>query len=223
MAHHWLRATEQTVKLGLIDRSDPPVLSIESGDEVSIETWGGWGNAVDETTTLDDVMGQAVTLADRGPHDLTGPIEAAGARSGQVLRVDVLELSPAAHGTNLIVPGEVGVGLLPDMFAEGALRHYTLDLETHERRARAGADGTAGAVSRLHGGRAARRWPHSSIPPGRHGGNIDLKDLVVGSTLYLPIFNDGAMFYAGDGHALQGNGEVDVSALEVASRRRACA
>ena len=57
--------------------------------------------------------------------------------------------------------------------------------------------------------------PHNSIPPGRHGGNIDLKDLVVGSTLYLPIYNDGAMFYAGDGHALQGNGEVDVSALEV--------
>ena len=51
MRHHWLRATEQTVKLGLIDRTDPPVLSIESGDEVSIETWSGWGNAIDETTS----------------------------------------------------------------------------------------------------------------------------------------------------------------------------
>ncbi len=215
MSHHWLSATEQTVKLGLIDRTDPPVLSIESGDEVSIETWSGWGNSVDETTSLEDVMIKAATLAERGPHDLTGPIGVSGARPGQVLRVDVVELRPAPHASNLIVPGEVGVGLLPDLFPDGALRHYTLDLETMSVEL---APGLTAPLAPFLGFMAVAPpddGPHNSIPPGRHGGNIDLKDLVVESTLYLPIFNDGAMFYAGDGHALQGNGEVDVSALEV--------
>lgn len=215
MSHHWLRATEQTVKLGLIDRTDPPVLSIESGDEVSIETWSGWGNSVDETTSLEDVMIKAATLAEHGPHDLTGPIEVSGARPGQVLRVDVLELRPAPHASNLIVPGEVGVGLLPELFPAGALRHYTLDLETMSVEL---APGLTAPLAPFLGFMAVAPpddGPHNSIPPGRHGGNIDLKDLVAGSTLYLPIYNNGAMFYAGDGHALQGNGEVDVSALEV--------
>jgi acetamidase/formamidase len=215
MTHHWLRASDRTVRLGLIDRGDPPVLSIESGDEVSIETWGGWGNAIDDTTTLDDVMGLTVTLADRGPHDLTGPVTIAGARPGQVLRVDVLELRPAAHGTNLIVPGEVGVGLLPDMFPQGSIHHYALDLE---RMTVELAPGLVAPLAPFLGFLAVAPrddGPHSSIPPGPHGGNIDLKDLVVGATLYLPIWNDGALFYAGDGHALQGNGEVDVTALEV--------
>jgi acetamidase/formamidase len=215
MAHHWLRASDRTVKLGLIDRSDQPVLSIESGDEVSIETWGGWGNAIDETTTLDDVMGLAATLADRGPHDLTGPIAIVGAQPGQVLRVDVLELRPAAHGTNLVVPGGAGVGLLPDMFPQGAIRHYALDLD---RMTVELAPGLVAPLAPFLGFMAVAPrddGPHNSIPPGPHGGNIDLKDLVAGTTLYLPIWNDGALFYAGDGHALQGNGEVDVTALEV--------
>lgn len=215
MGHHWLRATDETVRLGVIDRSYPPVLSIESGDEVSLETWSGWGDSIDESSTLDDVMIKAATLGERGPHDLTGPIAVAGAEPGQVLRVDVLELRPNEHATNLVVPGEIGVGLLPDLFPQGALRHYTLDREamtvelTPELTARLSPFLGFMAVAPPDDG------PHNSIPPGPHGGNIDLKDLVAGATLFLPIFNDGALFYAGDGHALQGNGEVDVSALEV--------
>lgn len=216
MPHHWLRASEETVKLGAIDRTDLPVLTIESGDEVSIETWSGWGNAIGPQSTLDDVMRHAATLGERGPHDLTGPIAISGARQGQVLRVDVLELRPDRHATNLVVPGAVGVGLLPGLFPEGVLRHYTLDLETMSVELFPGLHAELApflgfmAVAPPDGG------PHNSIPPGRHGGNIDLKDLVAGSTLYLPIWNDGALFYAGDGHALQGNGEADVTALEVA-------
>lgn len=215
MPHHWLRATEETVKLGVIDRTDPAVLSIQSGDEVSIETWSGWGNSVKETTSLDEVLIMAATMQERGPHDLTGPIEISGAKPGQVLRVDVLELKPAPHATNLTVPGAIGVGLLPEVFPDGAIRHYTLDLESMSVEL---APGLTAALAPFLGFMAVAPpddGPHNSIPPGRHGGNIDLKDLVAGATLYLPIYNDGALFYAGDGHALQGNGEVDVSALEV--------
>jgi acetamidase/formamidase len=215
MAQHRLNATEQTVRVGLIDRGDPPVLEIASGDEVSFETWGGFGNAIDETTTLDDVLRLAGSLGEAGPHDVTGPVAIAGARAGQVLRVDVLELRPAPTGTNLTVPGAVGVGLLPELFPEGAIRHYPLDLDAMTVEL---APGITAALAPFLGFMAVAPpgdGPHSTLPPGRHGGNIDLKDLVAGSTLYLPIWNDGALFYAGDGHALQGNGEVDVTALEI--------
>lgn len=215
MRHHWLRASDETVKLGLIDRSYPPVLRIESGDEVSIETWSGWGNAIGETSTLDELMAKAATIGERGPHDLTGPIEVAGASVGQVLRVDVLELRPTRHGTNAVIPGEVGVGLLPDAFPQGALRHYTLDRETMSVQLTPGLTAPLAPFLGFMAVAPGDDGPHNSIPPGPHGGNIDLKELVVGTTLFLPIFNDGALFYAGDGHALQGNGEVDVSALEV--------
>lgn len=215
MHHHRLPATEQTVKLGLVDRTDTPVLRIDSGDEVSIETWSGWGNSINEGSTLEEVMGKAATLAERGPHDVTGPIAVSGAKAGQVLRVDVVRLTPAPHATNLIVPGAVGVGLLPERFPEGQLRHYTLDPETMT--VELGPRMTV-PISPFLGFMAVAPpddGPHNSIPPGRHGGNLDLKDLTIGSTLYLPIWNDEALFYAGDGHALQGNGEIDVTALEI--------
>jgi acetamidase/formamidase len=213
--HHRLKATPETVKLGAINRTDPPVLTIESGDEVSIETWSGWGNSIDEKCTLDDVLRLAATLGERGPHDLTGPIAVSGARQGQVLRVEILELKPAPHATNLVVPGVVGVGLLPDRFPEGTLRHYTLELDTMRVELFPGVSAPLAPFLGFMSVAPPDDGPHNSIPPGRHGGNIDLKDLVEGATLYLPIWNDDALFYAGDGHALQGNGEVDVTALEV--------
>ena len=212
--HHWLRASAETVKLGLIERTDAPVLSVESGDEVSFETWSGWGNSIGPSTTIEDVMLRAATLGEAGPHDVTGPVEVRGARAGDVLRVDVLELRPHPHATNVTVPGAVGVGLLPEMFPDGVMRHYTLNLE---RATVELAPGLTVPVEPFLGFMAVAPrddGPHNSIPPGPHGGNIDLKDLTVGSTLYLPIWNDGALFYAGDGHARQGNGELNVTALE---------
>ena len=215
MAHHWLRATRETVKTGVIDRSDQPVLEIRSGDEVSLETWSGWGNAIGETSTLEDVMRLAGSLHEVGPHDVTGPIAISGARAGQVLRVDVLELRPEATATNLTVPGVVGVGLLPELFPEGALRHYQLDLEAMTVELAPGLTAPLAPFLGFMAVAPREEGPHNTIPPGPHGGNIDLKDLVAGSSLYLPIWNDEALFYAGDGHARQGNGEVDVTALEI--------
>jgi acetamidase/formamidase len=212
--HHWLRATPENVKLGVVDRSDATVLSVDSGDEVSFETWSGWGNSIGPETTLDDVMRGAATLAEAGPHDLTGPVEVRGASAGDVLRVDVLELRPRTHATNVTIPGVAGVGLLPDLFPEGAFRHFELDPDGMTV---ALAPGLTVPIAPFLGFLAVApeaEGPHNSIPPGSHGGNIDLKDLTVGSTLYLPVWKDGASFYVGDGHARQGNGEVNVTALE---------
>jgi|RhiMetdeSRZDD1v2_1073273.scaffolds.fasta_scaffold106909_3 acetamidase/formamidase len=214
--HHWLKATAETVKLGLIDRTDAPVLSVESGDEVSFAIWTGWGNSIGPSTTIEDVMRGAATIGEAGPHDVTGPVEVRGARAGDILRVDVIALRPARHATNVTIPGAVGVGLLPDMFPEGVMRHYELDLERGTVEL---APGLTVPLEPFLGFMAVAPrddGPHNSIPPGPHGGNIDLKDLTVGSTLYLPVWNDGALFYAGDGHARQGNGELNVTALEAA-------
>ena len=151
-----------------------------------------------------------------GPHDLTGPVEVRGAQAGDVLRVDVLALTPSSRATNVTVPGAVGVGLLPDLFEEGVMRHYELDRK--RMTVELLPDVNVPLTPFLGFMAVAPRdpGPHNSIPPGPHGGNIDLKDLTVGSTLYLPIWKDGAGFYAGDGHARQGNGEVNVTALEAA-------
>ena len=192
------------------------MLSVDSGDEVSFETWSGWGNSIDATTTIEDVMQLAGGLGETGPHDLTGPVEVRGAQTGDVLRVDVLALIPGPRATNVTVPGAVGVGLLPELFAEGVMRHYELDRE--RMTVQLLPDLTIPLAPFLGFMAVAPRdpGPHNSIPPGPHGGNIDLKDLTVGSTLYLPIWKNGAGFYAGDGHARQGNGEVNVTALEAA-------
>lgn len=213
--HHWLTATAETVRTGVVDRADPPVLEIDSGDEVSIETWSGFGNAIGASTTLEEIMRLAGALETVGPHDVTGPIAVRGARTGQVLRVDVLELHPEPAATNLIVPGIAGVGLLPELFPEGALRHYALDLDAMTVELEPGLCAPLAPFLGFMAVAPREAGPHNTIPPGPHGGNIDLKDLVVGTSLYLPIWNDGALFWAGDGHALQGNGEVDVTALEV--------
>ena len=214
--HHWLRASTETVRLGLIDRSDPSVLLIGSGDEVSFETWSGWGNSIGPETTIEDVMQLAGSLGEAGPHDVTGPVEILDARAGDVLRVDVLVLTPGPRATNVTVPGAVGVGLLPELFAEGVMRHYELDRERMTVELLPDLRVPLGPFLGFMAVAPRDPGPHNSIPPGPHGGNIDLKDLTVGSTLYLPIWKDGAGFYAGDGHALQGNGEVNVTALEAA-------
>lgn len=212
---HNLPATEETVRVGVIDQAFPPVLSVDSGDTVSVETWNAWGNSITPQTTMDDVMELLDKFSEVGPHDLTGPIEIRGAKPSQVLRVDILKLVPRTHGFNIILPGEVGAGLLPERFPNGEIRHYELDLETMTTAFASGVQlplrpflGTMGVAPKEPG-------PHHSRPPRNFGGNIDVADLVEGTTLYLPVWVDGALFYLGDAHGCQGDGEVNLTALEI--------
>src|SRR5262249_48957206 len=163
-------------------------------------------------STHADVLG-------RGPfrgHPLTGPVRVRGAAPGDTLVVEVLEMEAAADfGWTAIRPGR---GLLPEAaFAKPHLVVWDVSDDACARLGRhiavplAPFPGVMGTALDEPGG-------HSTMPPRKNGGNMDIKLLSVGSTLYLPVWVEGALFSVGDGHGAQGDGEVCVTAVEMAAR-----
>lgn len=191
------------------DNSLPPVLTIDSGTEVSFDLLDGGHNQFTATSTTADMA--AFDLAFTDP--ALGPIYINGAEPGDVLKVEFLALDPAPYGWTAIFPD---FGLLADEFPAPALKIW--DLETHR------ADGYAVFKEGIHvpikpflgvvGVARAEAGPFSTIPPYETGGNIDTKHITAGSTLYLPIKVAGALFSCGDGHAAQGDGECCGTAIE---------
>jgi acetamidase/formamidase len=190
------------------DNSLAPRLSIQSGDAVVFETRDAGDGHFPPGAGTDALRSYEF----RG-HPLTGPVLVEGAVPGDVLQVDVLEVRPAAHGWTAILPG---FGLLPEDFPEPYLRTWDLTGGTHAAlgdRFRIPLDPFCGVM----GVAVAEAGEHSTMPPRRTGGNIDIKQVVVGASLYLPVEVDGALFSVGDAHAAQGDGEVCVSAIEMSS------
>lgn len=215
LVHH-LSAGPEAVRVGVIDPTAPPVLNIASGDEVVLSTWGHWGNQVTPDIGMSDFPRLRSMFPEAlGPHSITGPIFVDGAEPGDGLSIEVLELVPAAHGFNLVVAQPRGRGVLRERFPEGSIRHFVLD-RTSMTTTLAGGRVTLPLRPFLGimGVAPAEDGPRSTVEPGPFGGNIDLSELVVGSTLLLPVFRAGAGFYCGDAHALQGDGEVNQTAIE---------
>jgi acetamidase/formamidase len=219
MSTHFLPASHDTVRVGLIDRAFAPVLEIDDGDELVVETWGMWGDAIKPGATFAQAMEQRRAHAGRGPHSLTGPVAVRGARAGMSLRVDVLELQLGPHGFNMILPRGQTRGLLADEFEHGEIRHFALDRRTMTTELVPGITLPLRPFLGIMGVAPAGPEPHISSVPGPFGGNIDCPDLVAGSTLFLPVWVDQALFYAGDAHAMQGCGEVNQTALETTMER----
>jgi acetamidase/formamidase len=144
-------------------------------------------------------------------HPLTGPIAVRGARPGDALRIEILDLVPGDLGHTAFSPGR---GLLPDDFPEPYLKMWDLDGQWAELRpgVRIPLEPFLGVM----GVALAEPGEHSTIPPRKTGGNMDIKQLTAGTTLYLPVAVDDAIFSAGDGHAAQGDGEVCITAIETA-------
>jgi acetamidase/formamidase len=219
MALHHLSATPETVRRGTFDASFPPVLTVESGDTVVIECISGRreilpsiGSGLPIPPALERVL--AARISGNAGHLLTGPVAVAGAEPGDMLeiRIDAIELG-ADWGYNVIRPL---AGTLPEDFHETTLTHLRVD------RAR--------KVCVLPWGRELPLAPFFGVmgvaPPAAfgtigskeprvHGGNLDNKELTAGSTLFLPVWAAGGCFSAGDGHGVQGDGEVCVTALEM--------
>ncbi len=190
------------------DNSLAPRLTAQSGDTVVFDTRdAGDGHFPADAST------EALFSYEFRGHPLTGPVLIEGARPGDVLQVDVLEVRPAAHGWTAILPG---FGLLPEDFPDPYLRIWDLTNATHASlgdRIRVPLDPFCGVM----GLAVAEPGEHSTMPPRRTGGNIDIKQLVAGASLYLPVEVEGALFSVGDAHAAQGDGEVCVSAIEMSS------
>jgi acetamidase/formamidase len=187
------------------DRSIPPRLHIHSGDEVAYECVDASGGQVHPGMTIQDYVAIDRTRI----HALTGPVWIDGAEPGDVLEVDVLATRHADWGWSSVLEG---LGFLKDRFRDPYLFHWQLDGESTASLAPAVVPlrpflGVMG-VARAEDGNFRTR------PPGPFGGNLDVRELCAGSRLYLPVFNPGALFSCGDGHAAQGDGEVCINGIE---------
>jgi acetamidase/formamidase len=228
-AEHTLMPTPQTVHIGHFSPTLKPVLTIESGDIVVLES------AVNLAPNIVDASGVVPPSAvpqyvrdiysevkDRGPagHILTGPIAVNGAMPGDVLEVRILEVDLAVdYGHNRFRPY---AGTLPEEFTTTWQRIIPID---RQRKSAAVAKGVVVPATRPFFGTMglapdATLGRISSGPPGVHTGNLDNKDLAGGTILYMPVHVAGGNFSAGDGHAAQGHGEVDVTAIETGLRGR---
>ncbi len=220
MTHHILKATKETVHLGGFSHLLEPALTIDSGDTVDVETYTGYyvyDKAPPEFITPEflDIcqnLPQERKVAG-GPHLLTGPIYVRGAEPGDVLEVKLAAIKPSLPvGFNAI---RTGWGALPHQFNQPALRFIPLDLENNIAEFPVNS-GIKIPLKPFFGilGVATPEAMRNSVPPGYYGGNIDNRELLAGSRIFLPIFVPGALFSIGDGHSAQGDGEVNVTAIE---------
>ena len=217
---HTLTARPETCHWGYFDASLEPALTVQSGEDVTIETVSGGPAQIPAQDAGFYIPPELFDIHARAPrqepgHVLTGPVAVAGARPGSVLQVDILEVALRQDwGWNIIRPL---AGTLPDDFQHSRLEIIPLDPATATARLSWGLTLPLSPFFGVMGVAPPPTWGRiSTIQPRAHGGNIDNKELVAGTTLYLPVFADGALFSCGDGHGAQGDGEVCVTAIETA-------
>ncbi|MGH2463373.1 MAG: acetamidase/formamidase family protein [Candidatus Limnocylindria bacterium] len=192
------------------DPAIPPVASVGSGAVVEFDCLDASFGQLTAASTTDDIS----TLDFARVDQVNGPVEVGGAEPGDTLQIDLLEFSPADWGWTASIPG---FGLLADEFPEAAYKVTRLPPGASRVEYWPGIHlplaPFCGEV-----GVAPETGPRSTIPPDLHGGNMDTRHLVAGSTLFLPVFVSGARLSMGDGHATQGDGEVCGTAIETPMR-----
>jgi acetamidase/formamidase len=211
---HLLPATMETTQWGWFNNAQPPVLNVNSGDTIVFETMMHSHNQVVPGTTIDQIKKLRTDHPGRGPHTLTGPVYIEGAEPGDVLKVHINKIVPRAYATNFNVPGMFGE--FPSKFPDGQVKYFYLDLDRKVAEFAPGIEIPLAPFPGTIGVARAEPGQYSSVPPGRYAGNIDVRDLTEGATLYVPVFVKGALLWTGDSHAAQGNGEINLTALETA-------
>ncbi|MDJ0552957.1 MAG: acetamidase/formamidase family protein [Microcoleaceae cyanobacterium MO_207.B10] len=220
MTHHILKANCKTVHLGGFSHQLEPALIINSGDSVDVETYTGY--YLYDQAPKDFLTPEFLEICHNlpperkvglGPHLLTGPIYINDAQPGDVLEIILENIYPSlSMGFNSI---RRGWGALPEEFTEPKLNFLPLDLEKKIAEFPP-QSGIKIPLQPFFGilGVATENTQRSSIPPGSYGGNIDCRELQIGSRIFLPVFVPGGLFSIGDGHSAQGDGEIDVTAIE---------
>lgn len=188
------------------DNGIEPVTEVEPGAVVSFETTDASGGQLNKDSTTQDV----VTLDFTKVNPVTGPIRIAGAEPGDALAVRILEFKPSGWGWTANIPG---FGLLAEDFPEAYLKTWNLN-NANAGEFLPGIHVPLKAFPGTIGVAPSEDGLHSVVPPRVCGGNMDIRDLGVGSTLYLPVQVAGALFSVGDTHAAQGDGEVCGTAIE---------
>ena len=223
MTHHHLHSSPETCHWGFFEAKLKPVLTIASGDEVTVDTISGGPDVMPDRSQfhvppeLADIHAKNERMLPG--HILTGPIAVEGALPGDVLEVEILDIQLRQDwGWNMIKPLS---GTLPDDFHELRLLNIPLDRERMVGRMPWGLDLPLKPFFGVMGVAPPPAWGRiTSLIPRAMGGNLDNKELVPGAKLYLPVFVPGALFSCGDGHGVQGDGEVCVTAIETALQGR---
>ena len=221
-AEHTLKVTPQTIAWGYYWAAAKPVLTVQSGDIVEIQTISGNPERLKEAGVPPDQIPPVLRAVyaeipqnQRGPggHLLTGPVAIEGAEPGDVLEVRIRDIRmdvPFAYNTY-----RKGAGFLADEFEGTRMKIIPLD---QKRRVGTFAPGIELPLKPFFGSMGVAppeaAGKINSAPPGIHAGNLDNKELVAGTTLFIPVHARGALFEVGDGHAGMGNGEVDITAME---------
>ena len=219
---HVVPSTKETVQLGVYDTNLPPILTIDSGDSISFpDTWSHFLNELQPGVPIDTLARLRMDNPGRGPQSIIGPIAVNNAEPGDVLEVRHKRIRSYEWGATFNNPSSVGTGLLAQDYPQGQVKYVDLDLGamtskflpniTIPLRPFQGTLGVAppdGYFPPLSPGVT------NAVPPGPHAGNLDLSELTEGSTLYIPVWKPGALLYTGDSHAVQGDGEICLSAIE---------
>jgi acetamidase/formamidase len=225
---HVVESTPQTVRLGAFDGTLPDVVQIDSGDIVVYpNTWTSFMNRFQPGATIPQMVQWRRENPTRGPHSIVGPVGVKGARPGDMLAIRFLKITPYDWGANLNNPGEFKTGALPDEFPDGQIKFIEVDVARNVAKFSPTItlplgpfQGTFGLAAPEDRDVVGRIGPGivSSVPPGQHAGNMDLRELQEGSILYVPVWQPGGKIFTGDSHALQADGEVNLTALETGMR-----
>jgi len=220
MTSHLLKASPETCHWGYFDAAQKPALRVSPGDTVRFETVSGRPEALaglpaafsapPELAAIHQVLEPTL-----GPHILTGPVAVEGAQPGDTLEIRVNAVSPRQNwGYTQFRPG---AGSLPEAFDHRCFEYIGIDEEASVARPPWGGairlapfPGVVGVAPPVSAGRI------TSIKPGEHGGNLDNKHITAGARLFLPVHVPGGLISIGDGHGVQGDGEVCITALETA-------
>ena len=228
--HHTLAATLETVQWGWLDPNEPPKLKVNSGDTVSIETMMHAHDKVKPGITMDEIVALRKANPGGGPHSMTGPIYVEGAEPGDVLEVRIRKIVPKPFGVNFNLPGKdfPTIGALAPEMPDGFVRFMRFDMKTRTAEFKPGITidlkpfpGTLAVgidpndpSPRKGGVKDNPMAPVSTLRPWKNGSNMDINELQAGSTVFLPVFLKGGLIWTGDSHCRQGNGEVNLTALE---------
>jgi acetamidase/formamidase len=219
---HVVESNNETVRLGVFDATLPPILKVDSGDTISFpNTWSHFMNQMQPGVPIDKLAELRKNNPGRGPHSIIGPIAVNGAEPGDVLEVRYKRFRPFPWAAVFNNPGALGTGLLAQDFPQGQIKYVDLDLKNMKTEFAPNINvplqpfqGTLGLAPPDGYFPPLSPGVTSSVPPGPHGGNVDLRELAEGSTLFIPVWKTGALLYTGDSHAVQGDGEISLTALE---------
>ncbi|HEX7285722.1 MAG TPA: acetamidase/formamidase family protein [Candidatus Angelobacter sp.] len=219
---HTVESNDQTVHLGVFDANLPPIVKIDSGDSISYpNTWSHFLNQMQPGVPVDKLAELRKSNPGKGPHSIIGPVAVNGAEPGDVLEIRYQKIQPVTWGAVFNNPGALGTGLLPADYPQGQIKYLDLDLKKMNAAFAPNINvplkpfpGTLGVAPPDGYFPPLSPGVTSSVPPGPHAGNVDLSELCEGAMLYIPVWKPGALLYTGDAHAVQGDGEISLTALE---------